>query len=233
MQTVFVCGGRGTRLRPGHHGPKTLLTVGGESLLSRLVRQCLPLHHSPEPPLVVVDGSDHETPCLLPALLPRARLVVQPTPDGVARALLLTRPFLAGPVLVVLGDVFLDGPVPPPPETPAIYVWRDAAPADVRSNFGVSMTEDDHVSAVEEKPADGSRWSCGIGLYVVDARTLDAVARSAPHTSVAEYGITDALAVALAAGVKMRAVPFRGFYRNVNTAADVLAVEARLSCRAS
>lgn len=228
MQTVYVCGGSGTRMRPGHVGPKSLVEVGGESLLSRLVRRFGALHTSAAPPIVVLDASDAVTAPVVRDVLPSARVITQPRPDGVARALALVRPYVIEPAVVVLGDIFLDGPLPPLPRAPALVVWHDASPRATAANFGVATTDAGTVAAVEEKPRDAARWSCGMGVYVVDDQVLGACAACGADTALAEAGITAALDRAIAQGVRMRVLPFHGFYANVNTAADVHAVEAHL-----
>src|SRR5712691_7812351 len=108
MQAVFVCGGKGTRLRP-RQGPKSLVPIGGSTLLAGLVSQIGRFHSSSKPPVVIVDGQDHETPAALAELLPGTRIVHQPRPDGVANALLLAQPLLDEVAIVTLGDLFLDG----------------------------------------------------------------------------------------------------------------------------
>jgi NDP-sugar pyrophosphorylase family protein len=108
MQAVFICGGRGTRLRP-RHGPKSLAPIGGSTLLAWLVSHIGRFHVSPKPPVVIVDAEDQDTPEALVDLLPGARVVHQPQPDGVANALLLAQPLLDEGAIVTLGDLFLDG----------------------------------------------------------------------------------------------------------------------------
>ena len=70
MQAVFVCGGRGTRLMPRHVGPKSLISIGGSTLLAGLVSQIGRFHSSSKPPVVIVDAQDKETPATLLDLLP-------------------------------------------------------------------------------------------------------------------------------------------------------------------
>src|SRR5690242_19268425 len=102
MQAVFMCGVRGTRLaRSG--GPKSLVQVGGMTLLEGLVSKIGPFHTSTRPPVVVVDRGDELTPRALTSLLPNATIVRQPVPDGVASALLLARPFIDDVAIVTLG----------------------------------------------------------------------------------------------------------------------------------
>src|SRR5439155_6499801 len=103
------CGGKGTRLAPRRVGPKSLVTVGGTTLLARIVASVGAFHDSARPPIVIVDAQDDETPHALTALLRTAQVIRQAQPDGVANALLLAEPFLDDVALVTLGDLFLDG----------------------------------------------------------------------------------------------------------------------------
>jgi choline kinase len=92
MQAVFICGGKGSRLRPRQAGPKSLVAIAGSSLLARLVAQIGRLHSSRKPPVVVVDAQDTETPDAPVDLLPGARVVNQLQPDGVAKRATLGQP---------------------------------------------------------------------------------------------------------------------------------------------
>jgi len=44
-----------------------------------------------------------------------------------------------------------------------------------------------------------------------------------------ERGITGAVQSAIDAGVRFRAIPFSGYYNNVNSSSDVMAVESYLA----
>jgi hypothetical protein len=45
-----------------------------------------------------------------------------------------------------------------------------------------------------------------------------------------ERGITDGLRAAIATGIRFRPIPFSGYYNNVNSGADVVAVEHHPGC---
>jgi dTDP-glucose pyrophosphorylase len=228
MQAVFVCGGRGTRLRPAHSGPKSLLPVGGSTLLAGLVSRIAPLHSSRKPPLVIVDQPDNETPLALARLLPAARVLRQPRPDGVANALLLARPFLDEVAIVTLGDLFLDGAIGPLPDADSLFFARDASADETRKNFGMALGQDGVVAAVIEKPSEPAGVKCGMGVYVLTARTIASFqgAPVDPHTG--ERGITSGIQAAIEAGRRFQSTAFSGYYNNVNSTADVTAVEAHL-----
>lgn len=229
MQAVFVCGGRGTRLRPRRAGPKTLVSVGRSTLLSRLVHFARPLQCSEASPIVIVDANDRETPEAVASLLPSARVLRQPHPDGVANALLLAHPFLAEPAIVFLGDVFVDGTLPRLSGAPALTFWHNAPPVETQKNFGIAVDRAGIAAEVIEKPAACRALECGMGVYVL---TPDIVSRfrDAPIDAVTgERGITRAIQTAIDAGVRFRTLAFRGYYNNVNSPADVIAAEQYLA----
>ena len=228
MQTVFVCGGKGTRLAPRRVGPKSLLSVGGTTLLARIVVSVRAFHDSARPPIVIVDARDNETPLALTALVPAAHAIRQAKPDGVANALLLAEPVLDDLVLVTLGDLFLDGAFAPFPRGPGLVFWRDAPAAETQKNFGVSLNADGFVSGVIEKPVDCHGLRCGMGVYVLTRSVISAFRDAPIDPRTGERGITAAVQAALDAGVAFHAIPFSGYYNNVNSLSDVAAVEHHL-----
>src|SRR5438093_8940792 len=167
MQVVCVCGGRGTRLFPRRVGPKSLVPLGGSSLLARLAGALDGIHTSAKPPIVIIDAQDRETPAAVDSLLPSARVVRQEQPDGVANALVLAEPFMDEVVCAVLGDMFIDGAFAPFPHAPALLFSRAAAAAETGKNFGLSIDAAGVVRAVIEKPVDRDGLQCGMGVYVL------------------------------------------------------------------
>ena len=228
MQAVFICGGRGTRLKE-KRGPKSLVPIGDSTLLAGLISQIAPFHSSRKPPLVIVDAQDEETPQALAELLPAARIVRQPEPDGVANALLLARPLLDELAIVTLGDLFLDGQFAPIAPEPGLVFCRAAPPEETARNFGIAAHPDGFVSGVVEKPADFRGWHCGMGVYVLSPAVVDCFRDAPIDARTGERGITDGIHAAIASGIRFRTVPFSGYYKNVNSRADVMAVEHYLA----
>ena len=228
MQAVYVCGGKGHRLQPRPVRPKSLVPVAGASLFSRLVERFRPVHRSTKPPVVIVDAEDEEMPGVVATLLPGARLVVQPEADGVANALLLAQPLLDEVVIVTLGDLFFDGAFAPIAAPPAVMLWPGAPVGEVRQNFGVVVSRG-IVSRVVEKPVDCRGLQCGLGVYVLTQPVISCFRDAPIDPRSGERGITDGLQAAIAAGVAFSAIHFEGYYKNVNSQADVAAIERYLA----
>jgi dTDP-glucose pyrophosphorylase len=229
MQAVFVCGGRGSRLAPRSVGPKSLVTVAGTSLLARLVSGVGALHRSAAPPVVIVDARDAETPSALKALRPDARIIRQPHPDGVANALLLAERFLDDLMVVTLGDLFLDGAFAAIPRRPGLAFWREAPAVETHKNFGISTAADGRVSTLTEKPTDLRGLRCGMGVYVLTRSAIACFHHAPVDRATGERGITGAIQTAIDAGVAFETIPFSGFYSNVNSHSDLMAVERHVA----
>jgi dTDP-glucose pyrophosphorylase len=225
MQAVFVCGGRGMRLMPRPAATKSLIPVAGTTLLRRLVEAIGTFHSSKRPPVAIVDAHDAETPSALDPLIPDVQLVRQPTPDGVANALLLAEPYLDDLVLVVLGDLFLDGAFSSMPPRPTLVFWSEATAAETKKNFGIAATRDGTVRTVVEKPRTCDGLRCGMGVYVLTRDAIDAFRRAPVDARSGERGVTDGIRAAVEAGIDFHTVSFSGHYVNVNSHADLQAVE--------
>jgi NDP-sugar pyrophosphorylase family protein len=231
MQTVYVCGGRGTRLRPKYAGPKSLVPIAGISLFERLVATLSRLHRSSKPPVVIVDSSDRETPSVARALVPQASIVTQPRPDGVANALLLAEHLLDELILVTLGDLVIDGTLDLDVDSPTLVCWRQAPEHETRKNFGVAVTTGGGVKAIVEKPVFCDGLQCGMGIYALTRAAVASFRRAEIDPRTHERGITAGLQAAIHAGGRFRAVDFCGYYNNINSEADVDAAEEHLATR--
>jgi len=204
-----------------------MIELGGEPLLGRLWRQLSPRHTSAAPPILVAAAGDDLVPRFAAARAPSARVVVQPEPDGVANAVLLALPHLAGPALVVLADIVLDGELGRAPPPPALVAWPAAPPAVTRKNFGIRVAPDGAPVELVEKPAAVDGLVCGIGVYWLTREVVDRFADAPLNPRTGEREITAALAFT------MRETPYRiwehrGRYFNVNTPADLAEAEAAL-----
>ncbi len=148
----------------------------------------------------------------------------QPRPDGVANALLLARPWLDAAVLVVLGDLFLDGEFAAVPSGAALAIWRGGPASETKKNFGVAIDGDGRVARVVEKPDTVAALECGVGVYAL-TRTAISCFEDAPLDTRGERGITAAIQTAIDAGIAFRTFSFSGYYNNVNSHEDLAAAE--------
>jgi glucose-1-phosphate thymidylyltransferase len=222
-QLIFICGGRGTRLR-GAHGaglPKSLTEVGGEPIARRLIRQFQHLHTSGPGPIVIVARGDDLTPKVVRnALGSRAVIVEQEKPDGVANAILLAAPHLVADALVFLGDIVLHGELSVPlPSESAVCIWREAPPETTAENFGVVL-ENGAVVEMVEKPANPKGLLCGIGIYALTREAIALFATSPINPVKGEREITEALRHLVRHRVPLGAFEFSGRYININRIKD-------------
>lgn len=211
-----------------------MVQVGGEPLLARLVRWLAPLHDDPAP-VFIASATDPFVPAYAAAQVPGARVVLQELPDGVANAALLAVPLLReGPVLVVLGDLLLEGALQrPAPEAPALVVWPEGPAASIRANFGVAVDSGGAVRDLVEKPDDADLDStglvCGVGAYLLTRALIESFARAPVNAARGEREITEALRFTLREGARYQTWPLHGRYVNVNTAADLAEASREVS----
>jgi glucose-1-phosphate thymidylyltransferase len=145
----------------------------------------------------------------------------------VANALLLSAPLLReGPVLVVLGDLFLEGLLSQPaPTGPALVVWPEGPAASTRENFGVALGADGAVAELVEKPTATDGLLCGVGAYLLSRALIERFADAPVNAARGEREITEALRFTLREGVRYAAWELRGRYVNVNTPRDLVEAE--------
>jgi len=230
-QLIFICGGRGTRLRGADGGglPKSLTDIGGEPIARRLIRQHLHLHTAGPGPIVIVAQGDDLTPKVVRETLgSRAIIVGQEKPDGVANAILLAAPHLVANALVFLGDIVLAGTYSQPlPEQSAVCIWREATPETTAENFGVVL-KDGAVAEMIEKPTDTKGLLCGIGVYALTREAIALFASSPINPVKDEREITEALRHLVRHRVPLGAFEFSGLYININRVADKARADALL-----
>jgi glucose-1-phosphate thymidylyltransferase len=227
LQTMFVCGGRGTRLNANKapNFPKALLSLGQESILERLIRLTAQVHSSTVPPIFII-SSEHPLSGTFLEGLPIPKIVVkQRQPDGVASAILLAKDYVKDPVLVCLGDAVFHGHFSPPfPLLPAVGILQNAPPPRTQQNCGITLRNgvpwefEDRPIALEDK-------LCGIGMYLLTPDVINLFGRVQPN-SKGERGISEALQFAAQEGVGFGKLFFHGDYLNVNTPADLLEAQA-------
>ncbi|KJV31653.1 glucose-1-phosphate thymidylyltransferase RfbA [Luteibacter yeojuensis] len=196
---IILAGGSGTRLYPVTLGvSKQLLPVYDKPLiyypLSTLmqagIRDVLVINTPHEQPLfqrLLGDGSQ---------LGMSISYAIQPSPDGLAQALLIGKEFLAGaPCGLVLGDnIFHGGGMKEhleratvSREGATVFGYRVSDP----ERYGVAAFDaDGHLVDIQEKPIDPPSSYAITGLYFYDGRAPDIAAELRPSLR-GELEITD------------------------------------------
>jgi len=155
-----------------------------------------------------------------------ARFVEPEVLRGIAHGLLAAEPLVDSPFIMVLGDCYCRGEFRVPPgfaRGHAIGVQRGARAEETRRNYSVEV-EADLVTRVVEKPTDVPNDLCGTGYYFFEPDVFDAIRATPPSPRSNEQEITDVLQTLIGAQ-GLRALWFDGTYININTPADLAAVE--------
>lgn len=237
---VILAAGRGTRMGAlTADRPKPLLTVGGQSLIERILRG---FGAAGITRAVIVTGYRGEQ---IEAALgdgrDRAMEIVycrQEKAEGTARALLLAQPLIGnGPFALSWGDVLV---------APAFYsellsafVTQPCALCLAVNEMddpwrGAAVYVDDvwHVTKLEEKPPRGSattRWN-NAGIFVFDP-IIWPYAATLPASPRGEYELPQAITRMVQDGCDVRAVPIRGFWSDVGTPEDLEHAERTFGVR--
>ena len=227
---VILAAGRGTRMGAlTADRPKPLLTVGGQSLLERIVRGFAAAGVTRA---VVVTGYRGEQ---IEAALGDGRgqgveiaYCRQEKAEGTARALLLAQPLIgAGPFALSWGDVLV---------TPTFYAELLSVFAAQPCSLCLAVNEIDdpwrgaavyvdgewRVTKLEEKPPRGTattHWN-NAGIFVFDP-IIWRYASALPASSRGEYELPQAITRMVQDGRDVRAVPIRGFWSDVGTPEDL------------
>lgn len=235
---VIPAAGRGTRLR-GHteEAPKALVPVGGRPLVAWVLDRVAGLADGV---CLVVPEGDDAVPARLGAEWDGTplRWARQPEPRGVADAVLRARPHVRGPLLVVMGDVVYGDPL-----APHLRRWRrggaDGAvlvePASTAGSDPVGRVrlEGDRVVDLRKAPPSEDGRHRLAGAAVLPPRALEAGPHLSPSAETGELELEAMISWLLGEGHRFRALRYDGWRRNVNTPADVEAVERRLAAQQS
>ncbi len=196
---IILAGGSGTRLYPITQSvSKQLLPVYDKPmvyyplavLMQAGIREVLVIntpHEQEQFKRLLGDGSQWGM---------QIHYAVQPSPDGLAQALLIAKDFLAGaPSCLVLGDNIFHG------QGLNLLLSKADAQIDGATVFGywvrdperygvAEFDETGHVIGLEEKPQHPRSHYAVTGLYFYDGRAPELAARLAP-SSRGELEITD------------------------------------------
>ncbi len=232
-RAVLLAAGRGTRLGAlTEHTPKPLLHVGGQPILHRILGG---LRDGGVRDAAIVTG--HLGPTLEEATGDGSRWGMslsyfrQDTLDGTARALSLARELLSSERFFLgWGDIVVGAENYGSVLSAAIHSEAVLAVNEVddpSAGGAVYVDGDWQVSRLVEKPPAGTsstRWN-NAGLMVLSQAIWPCVERLEPSPR-GEYELPQAVAAAIAGGMRTTAVPIRGPWFDVGTPESLAAARA-------
>lgn len=174
--------------------------------------------------------------------------VVQPEPLGTANAVLAAEAWTEGEPFVALNadnlypaDALRALAVSREPAFPAFdaddLVRTSNTPAERIRAFAVASVDDTgYLKAIVEKPPDAGsrrhgvpcRTSISMNCWRFDSRIFDAC-RDVPKSARGEFELPEAVGVAVASGIRFRAIPARGPVLDLSRRADAADVARRLA----
>jgi bifunctional UDP-N-acetylglucosamine pyrophosphorylase/glucosamine-1-phosphate N-acetyltransferase len=238
--TIVLAAGEGTRMRSSL--PKVLHRVGGRSLIGHVLAS---IARAGSTATAVVIGPDHAAVAAeVHRGAPKADIFTQTDRRGTAHAVLSARAALergADDVLVVFGDTPFVQPATLQRLRDAIAAGAAVAvlgfrPADP-TGYGRLLMQGDRLIAIREErdatPAERAIGFCNAGVMALAGKTaLTLLDRIDDANAKREFYLTDAVAVANAAGLTSTAIEAEeDEVRGINNKAQLAEAESELQAR--
>jgi dTDP-glucose pyrophosphorylase len=207
---VILAAGRGSRMQPfSERYPKPLLPIRNKPIIVHQIefmrelgiRKIVVLigHKGFEISKELGDGSH---------LGVSIRYVEQTSMLGIAHAVGRLEPYIDGPFLLFLGDIFfvardmnLMFQIFEANQAGAVLATKEEDdPEAIRRNFSLNLSPEGNVTRVVEKPRHTSNRLKGAGIYLFDLAIFDAIRRT-PRTAMRdEYELTESIQVMIEDG---------------------------------
>ncbi|MFA6434752.1 MAG: sugar phosphate nucleotidyltransferase [Elusimicrobiales bacterium] len=215
FSAIVPVAGAGTRLRPHTHTyPKVLLTVGDKPIIGHILDEVS--RAGIKKIYMVIGYLGDKIKAYVSEKYPRLAVtyIVQEEPKGLGHAIWITRNYVKGPALVMLGDTIISADLRKfmNAREDAIAVREVADPR----RFGVVDIERGLITNMVEKPLNPVSKTAIVGIYAFKDsrllfRSLDRLVRSG-KTTRGEIQLTDAMVLMLKGGHKFRPVAIDGWY---------------------
>lgn len=215
FSAIVPVAGAGTRLRPHTHTyPKVLLTVGDKPIIGHILDDLSAA--GVKKIFMVIGNMGEKIRAYVSEKYPRLNVtyVTQEEPRGLGHAIWLTRNYVKGPALVMLGDTIISADL-------REFMAGGADAIAVREvedprRFGVVQTKKGRIISMVEKPKNPVSNLAIVGIYsfrdsLLLFEGLNDLVRSG-RTTRGEIQLTDALSLMLKGGHKFRPVAIDGWY---------------------
>ena len=215
FSAIVPVAGTGTRLRPHTHTyPKVLLTVGNKPIIGHILDE---LSGAGIKKIYMVIGYMGEK--IKDYVLAKypgldVTYIVQEEPKGLGHAIWITRNYVKGPALVMLGDTIVSADLRKftNARQDAIAVREVADPR----RFGVVDIQHGRITGMVEKPLNPVSRMAIVGIYAFkDSKllfqSLDRLVQSG-RTTKGEIQLTDAMVMMLKGGHEFIPIAIDGWY---------------------
>jgi len=227
LKGVFLCAGKGTRMRPiSYSVPKHLIPLANKRILQYNVEK------------VIDAGIDEIGLVVSPEMETAYREVLgtskwgasisyihQEDPQGLAHAVACARDFVENePFLVYLGDNLLESGLR---EMVSKFQKDNSlasillAPVDDPERFGVAEIENGEITNLVEKPDHPPSNLAIVGSYLFEKEIFEAIEKIEPSDR-GELEITDAIAKLISEGSKVTPSRIKGWWLDVGRPADAI-----------
>jgi glucose-1-phosphate thymidylyltransferase len=227
MKGLILSGGKGTRLRPiTYTRAKQLVPVANKPVLFYGI-EALAAAGIHEIGIVVGDTQAEIREAVGDGSRWGARVtyIEQDEPRGLAHAVLISEPFIAGdPFVMYLGDNLLNRGINGfveefRRESPAAQILLARVPDP--QMFGVAELAGDRVVRLVEKPAEPRSDLALVGVYMFGRDVFDSVKRIKPSFRN-ELEITDAIQDLIDRGLQVRPHVVQGWWKDTGKLEDML-----------
>ncbi|NPA47490.1 MAG: NTP transferase domain-containing protein [Thermococci archaeon] len=224
MKAVILAAGRGERLRPlTDDRPKVVLKVANRPLVEYLLEHMEPfadgyvfvVRYEKEKIMETIGDEFRGKP---------VSYVEQLRGEGTAKAVESAKALVDGSFIVSNGDVYVDREGVERLVTSFRAENADAAllvkEVDDVSQYGSVIVENGRVLGIEEKSRSG-RGYANLGLYAFKSSVFGFISRL-KKSARGEYELTDAINLMISNGLRVAAVPYDGYWRDVGRPWDLL-----------